>query len=379
MPRLSGKMIAMTTVLTGALVVSAAPGAAARAEDTPPEFVSVEVLTPQVDVSTGWSFATVAVHLRDAEGLPDTMEVCCTDNNALASASREIRVPGAGFIEWAVLGRSSGTRRDGVWQGSAMLSPAWSGTYTVGRIQVDDDLNGTFVFPVENGPTITVSGGDTWAVTSVRTPIKVVTGDELWRPQARVTNTVTGVPVGGARVLVVSVFEPWSQRAALSEAPGTAADAAGLWTSPVTMRSGVTPGELGELRQLTYGRRGSRGWSMQGVGCVDSTVKLQASATYSAATLSLGQSLTVTGNAWPAPAILQVGGPIILQRDMGAAGWQTVASVHPRSNGRYTLTWQPSATGSYLLRVRWPGTGGPQPCVDQTVGTTLSTTPLTVR
>jgi hypothetical protein len=373
MLRLRSTTTATGTALAGMLLVvvaAAGPaGAAARAADTPPEFVSVEVVTPRVDVGTGFGQVLVDVHFRDAEGLPDTIGPIAGDNPYAVSADRAAILPGAGFIGWRTLGRISGTGQDGVWRGSARLSPAWSGTYTVTQVQADD----TYFFPVENGPTVTVTGGESWLVTTIRTPVAVVTGNELWRPRARVINAVTGAPIGGARVLLISVFEPWLDWAWRGTAPGTAADAAGVWVSPTTQRLGDY---RGEQRALTYGSRASRGWSMQGVGCVDPTVKLQASATYSAAALRLGQQLVVDGHVWPAPSIFPVATPIALQRDMGAAGWRTVASANARSNGRYTIAWQPPTTGGYSLRVRWPGGGGT--CMAQTIGTTLATTRLTV-
>jgi hypothetical protein len=378
MLRLRSTTTATGTALAGMLFIAAAAGpagAAARADDTPPEFVSVEVVTPAVNVGTGFGEVIVDVHFRDAEGLPDTMGPIAADNPEAVSAGRAVILPGAGAIGWRTLGRISGTRQDGVWRGSARLSPAWSGTYTINQVQADDASNGTFFFPVANGPSLTVTGGQSWFVTTIRTPMAVVTGNELWRPRARVTNAATGAPIGGARVLLTTVFEPWLDWAWRGTAPGTAADAAGVWVSPTTQRFGDY---RGEQRALTYGSRGSRGWSMQGVGCVDLTVKLQASATYSAAALRLGQQLVVTGNVWPAPSIFPVGTPIALQRDMGAAGWHNVASANPRSNGRYTLAWQPPTTGSYSLRVRWPGGGSTDQCKEQTVGTTLAATRLTV-
>jgi hypothetical protein len=74
-----------------------------------------------------------------------------------------ISAAGIGFIIWDRLDRASGTRQDGVWQGTATLSPAWFGTYAVDFVQVDDDQNGQFPFTVKDGPTITVSGGERWA------------------------------------------------------------------------------------------------------------------------------------------------------------------------------------------------------------------------
>lgn len=352
-----------------AVVLPTAPVAAARAAD--PELVSVRFLTPQVDVEQGWGTVTVAVHLRYAAGLPDTMLPVYQNDptNMVTAAGGAPGLPRAAWMTWGRLDRVSGTATDGVWQNSIRVSPAWNGSYTVTQVQVTDREDDSYFLPVTNGPVVTVSGGRMWSVNSVRTPIRIVTGAERWRPQARITDTVSGSPVGGARVKLGSLFDDLEYRAHTTE-PGTAADAAGLWTSPVTW--GVQ--DMQEARHFAYGGRGNRGWSLQGIGCVDLTVKVQASATYSDTSLTGDQPLVVTGNVWPAPALGPGGeGPILLQRDLGAAGWQTLATATARQNGRYTITWIPVQPGAYSLRVRIPGNGG-APCTTGTVGTTLATT-----
>src|SRR4051812_8500194 len=95
----------MTTVAAAGLAgVLALPTAAMAADaDTPPELVSVEIVTPQVDVgnSYGMGDVIVAVHLRDAEGLPDTIQVeCCTDNHDVVTATRNVTPPEMPFLEW---------------------------------------------------------------------------------------------------------------------------------------------------------------------------------------------------------------------------------------------------------------------------------------
>ena len=81
---------------------------------------------------------------------------------------------------------------------------------------------------------------------------------------------------------------------------------------------------------------------------------------------------------WPAPSIVNVGATAVLQRDLGAAGWQTVATARPRDNGRYTITWLPLTPGNYQMRVRVPGNGSPL-CAVGSVGSTLATTAVSVR
>jgi len=364
-------VIAVLAALTTVVMLPAVPAAAARQAD--PEIVSIAV-TPQVDVSQGWGNVTVAVHVRHAVGLPDTMHPANSDNPNVVTASRGRSYPAAGYIGWTSLERVSGTATDGVWQSTVRLSPAWSGSYPVTQVQLTDVQDDVFYLPVTNGPAVTVTGGEVWSVVSVRNPIKIVTGEERWRPQAQVTNTVTGRPVGGARVRPGSIFDNLPSLSWLGTTPGNAADAAGLWTSPVTY--GVN--DRLEGLNYAYGGRGNRGWSMQGIGCDDITVKLQASSAYSDTTLVGDQPLVVTGNVWPAPSVGPGGGgPINLQRNLGSAGWQTLTTAYARSNGRYTLNWYPVQPGTYELRVRLPGNGG-QPCTTGTVGTTLTTTTVRV-
>jgi hypothetical protein len=361
-------VVALATVA----MLPAAPAVAARQD--PPEIVSIEVRTPRVDVTQGWGAATVAVHVRYGAGLPDTMRPKDVDSPNMITAYRSRGFPEAGSIAWPSLERVSGTATDGVWQSTVRLSPAWSGSYPVTQVQLTDQDGQTFYPPVANGPTITVSGSEVWSVVSVRIPVKIVTGLERWRPQARVTNTVTGRPVGGARVRAGNIFDSWPSLSWFGTAPGVAADAAGLWTSPITydVQSRI------EGLYYAYGGRGSRGWSMQGIGCDAMTVKMQASATYADTTLTDGQPLVVTGHVWPAPAIFLIDTPVNLQRNLGAAGWQTLTTSNARYSGRYTLTWYPPRPGNYQLRVSVPGSGG-APCTTATVGTTLATTAATVR
>lgn len=360
----------IATLVAAALatVVLPATAASATARAAEPEIVSIQ-LTPQVDVSQGWGDATVAVHVRHAVGLPDAMFPTSSDNTQMVTAGAGRSFPRAGMIAWPRLDRVSGTATDGVWQATVRLSPAWNGGYPVTQVQITDLEGEAFYLPVTDGPVVTVSGGEIWSVVSVRNPIKIVTGTERWRPQAQVTNTVSGNAVGGARVRPGGIFDNFPAQSQVTGDPGAAADAAGLWTSPVTY--GVH--DRLEGLNYVYGGRGGRGWSLQGIGCDDITVKLQASSTYSDTTLTGDQPLEVTGNVWPAPAIFPTGAQVLLQHNLGAAGWQTLTTANVRHSGRYTLTWLPVQPGTYELRVRVPGNGG-APCTTGTVGTTLPTT-----
>lgn len=367
--------------LAGILIV---PTAGFAADDTPPVLVSVEITTPQVDVgnSYGEGEVVVSVHLRDAEGLPDTIQGYNDESGGsldIVSASRDVHYPEMAFLDWLRLDRSSGSRQDGVWSGTAVVSPAWSGTYTVNSVYVDDDNNGQFPFTVTNGPTVTISGGQRWTANNLRVPTRVVTGKETWRPQATVRNTVTGAAVGGARIAIVSQFGDWTSQAfiAPTPAPGTAADSTGLWTSPTA----YTVSSYREERDLIYGKRGTRGYSMQGLGCLDDfTLKLQASEEFAATTIGSRESLTVTGHVWPAPSIFGGGASVLLQEDVGGGNWQTFAVTSVRSNGRYTIVAGPPPPGTYSLRIRVPGVGTGAPCSGlQSVGTNLVAVPVTVR
>lgn len=370
-----GRLRTRTTVLFAVLMALVSPAAAVGAEARADALVlvSIRVVTPQVDVSTGWGTATVVVHARHPDGLADVQIPMYGTHGGVVTATRQVEFPVAGYIGWQRLDRVSGTSVDGVWQGSIRLSPAWSGTYTVTDVHLLGLSQQTYYLPV-TGPEIVVSGGEAWAVTPVTTPVKVVTGYEQWRPQARVTNTRTGRPVGGARVRLAWIEYDEPEAVWQGSAPGTPADAAGLWTSPVTYR----PNDLVATQYHVYGGRGSRGWSLQGIGCTHITVQLQASARYADTTPSGGEPVVVTGNVWPAPAVLRTGAVVHLQRHLGPFGWRTVTTATVRDSGRYTLTWQPPQRGGHQLRVRLPGNGSPQ-CRTGTVGTTLAATTVTVR
>ncbi|MFG1609151.1 hypothetical protein [Actinoplanes sp. NPDC049265] len=368
-------MIAGVLATLLALPIAGVPASAA---DNPPELVSVEVSSDRLDVSGGSADVVALVHLRDDEGLPDLIRSNSSDNHVVVLADRDGRLPEIPWIIWPEMRRVSGTPQDGVWRTDVVtVSPAWSGTYRVRQVVIWGDTMEPTVLPVQDGPTITLTGGERWYAAPVRTPIRIVTGDETYRPQARIINSVTGAPVGGARVAETSIWNDWTGHAFVTgPAPGTAADGTGLWTSPLTYQ--VT-GELGERRQLVYARRGGRGYSQQGVGCYDVTVKMQASSSYPSGPIGAGQPLTVTGHVWPAPQIWGTGAPVWLQRDTGGGVWATVAAVEPRTNGRYTVTWTPPARGTYSLRVRVPGGGSAEPCRVQTVGTALAAGRVIVR
>lgn len=367
------RMVAAVAAGLAGLLALPAAAVAARAAIPAPDLVSAGFVTSQVDVGTtgGTNTVVLQVHLRDTADLPDVLQVrsCCDPDESPHSgiAYRVDDTPGVSFLEWDQLLRVSGTPQDGVWQGTKVVSPAWIGTYRLTRLQIDpgwENADDPFQFPITDGPTVTVTGGAMWAADWSAAPLKVVTGKEIWHPQARITSRVTGAPVGGARVVIAPEADTWYAHPTvpLQPLPGTAADRNGLWTSP-TVYPATEPDPLRVT--LVFGRRGSA-YSLQGYGCVGYTVKMQASATYSTG--------SVAGNIWPAPSILDTQSSVILQQDVGGV-WQALGSAQARANGRYTIAWTPPAAGTYTLRVRVPGIDDGGWCRGRsTAGTTLATT-----
>lgn len=334
-------MRTVAVVATALLALVPAPNRAAA----PAEVVSVTVTPSPVDTTTGFADLRIDVHLRDPDGRPAELTGDAVVH-AVAMSGTGLR---PGQIDWTRL-VNPGDTTDGVWTGIVRVAPGNAGTYAI------DEVLGE---PQWRFDPFTVAG-DRWPISTVRTPLRVVTGAEKWFPRARVR--------AGARVQL------GLDRAQVTTAPGTPSDASGVWTSPVAVPLADRRATLG-----AYGGRGSRGWSLQGATCADLTVQLQASATYPAAPITAGRPLTVTGNVWPAPSILPAeGGPLLLQRET-AAGWTTVTTAAPRATGRYTLTWQPPAPGTYTMRVRLPGGGSPLECREQSTGTTLAATTVRVR
>ncbi len=340
---------ALIAVLAAAVILSAPVAAHA---DSPTELVSARAVTPVVDTADGWAYPELEVHLRDPDGLPDQLG----QNAALATGGA---AQNPGELVWGTLNRVSGTATDGLWRGTLRVGAAWAGTYTVDQV--------VGVTTVANGPTFTVLG-DRWVATAIRQTLRVVSGQEPWYPTARITH-VDGRPADGARLQATDGFTAW---VAPSPPPGTPAGANGLWRSPTRVPVGV-----GGILDA-WGGRGSRGFSLQGVGCNDLTVKMQASSKYPAGPVARGKPVIVTGNVWPAPAILRTGGLVQLQQQT-VAGWSTVATVTPRDNGRYTLTWLSPPTGTYTLRVRRPGAGTAAVCQPYSIGTNLATATVSVQ
>jgi hypothetical protein len=345
-------MHSLRALIAAAAAVSMLAAPVAAYADSPTELVSARAVTPVVDTADGWAYPELEVHLRDPDGLPDQLG----QNAAMATGGTALN---PGELVWGTLDRVSGTATDGFWRGTLRVGAAWAGTYTVDQV--------VGVGTVANGPTFTVLG-DRWVATAVRQTLRVVSGKEPWYPTARITH-VDGRPVGGARIEAAGGWTAWVPA---GTPPGTPADAAGLWTSPT--RVPVSTGGILDA----WGGRGSRGFSLQGIGCDDLTVKLQASSKYPAGSVTGGNPVIVTGNVWPAPAILRTGGLVQLQQQT-AAGWLTVAVVTPRDNGRYTLTWKSPPTGTSTVRVRRPGAGTPAACQPYSIGTTLAASTVTVR
>lgn len=329
------------------------------------------------EVVGGFVTLAVTVDLQDSAGLPDVIAPQWIDAPyavvAVAADRREA-------VLWPTLTRVAGSETDGTWRGLVEVAPMWAGrTYAVESLhlvrsdgeQVDLGVGpGTGVA----GATFSVAGQPTWDVVPDRTPVRVVSGQERWTPGITVVNRDTRQPVSGAAIGVQHVFGP-APSARLQTPPGLGAtDSRGRW-------SGSPEGVVGVDRPfyLAYGKRGTRGWSLEDRTCLEPTVKIQANSRYTV----LGgdgsgdrSSVVVEGNVWPAPVIHSAGyGPVHLQRRAADGSWQVVATANARANGRYTVTWADAPAGRHELRIRRPGItdvcGG-------SAGTNLASVPVTV-
>jgi hypothetical protein len=358
-----------TTTALLALLLLVGPVADGVAE-TPTEVVSARLLPSTVDPADGFATVVVEVHLRDPDGLADRMRPVSIDAPFAAVATTE---DGTRAIGWPELVRVAGSATDGTWRGVVEVTPYWaSHRYTLATVQAVAADGTTEHVTVVGGPTATVSGAQAWGIRPIREPVRVVTGDERWIPRAQVVDLRTGVPVAGAGVDIRRQFDLLVPRRTTAPPTTTATD--GTWAGP--SRSVLTD----DLHVVAYGRRGSRGHSLEDAGCLGVTVKLQARAQFSTTSLRPGGTLTVTGNGWPAPAIHPMGyGSVHLQRAVDGR-WATIASSRVRDNGRYTLTW-PAERGTWSLRVRRPGQvfwGVDRACA-ASIGTSLAPVEVVVR
>ena len=272
---------------------------------------------------------------------------------------------------WGDLTRVSGTPTDGVWAASVKVSAHWSGPWrlrsliaTSGIENIDADLTGF-------GVTLDLGTADLppWKIAAAPAgPVLVVTGKETWVPRVRVTNRATGAGLAAA----MGQDSPYDYYPPPAQLPASAltarADGAGYWSAP---RIPLTPPDAPTLI-VAYGGRGSRGLSFEAEACVRPLVKWQANEKVAVS----GRTVTISGNAWPAPSIYAAANPAIhLQRLVGST-WTTMTSARVRDNGRYTLTWTAPGAGTYQVRAYKPG--GQVEC-STSLGTVLAAVPVTLR
>ena len=280
---------------------------------------------------------------------------------------------------WETLTRVSGTPTDGVWRGSTLVSPIFSGSWLVTTIRDYGTSDSFDVLDISAlGETVELGSPPqpTWtAEPAPAGPVKVVTGSETWVPRARITNRESGAGVP-AFWLDYNFFGEPVLKPSVQVAPGTPlpnADAQGyltLSTKPVKYQDGQSSRHVIHV----YGGRGSRGYSWEAGTVLWPYVKWQASQRFAVS----GHTVTASGNAWPAPAIYFAANPTIhLQQLFGRSAWRTVASAQVRSNGRYTITWTAPTSGPQVLRVYKPGGTSPNGFA-HSAGTILGAVTVTV-
>jgi hypothetical protein len=205
------------------------------------------------------------------------------------------------------------------------------------------------------------------------TPVKVVTGNEVWTPRARVTDRSAGTSIRAP-------WTPWRggdpfnlpQSTLPVGTPLQQADAGGYLTLPAQPVVGAG-GELDRPFVHVYGRYGSRGYAWHAATALFPYVKWQANSRFAVS----GRTVTVTGNAWPAPAVYDAANTNIHLQRLVNGTWVTVATSNVRQSGRYTLTWAGPA-GQVILRIYKPG-GSEYYGLDRSEGTKLASVTLTLR
>jgi len=338
-------------MIAGVASVASAPPAAAAVT------VGEVVVTPAAaGLENGFTRLVVDVSLQSTEPLEDVL------SNGHTGGGEEYtillrRVDDAPWLQdaesadestgWTTLTRVSGSATDGVWRGTTTAVPGHTGVWlvtTFGTVTTEAvDLS-------DRGITVTIGdpeAGPPWVVRPVfGTPITIVTGQETWRPQARVTDRADGSPIS-------AVWTSWAPSGSTLPQPwypaGSSfrqADAAGYIT--LTPES-VTPEDFPPNVQV-YGRYGSRGYAWQGATILVPYVKWQANSRFTVS----ARTVTVTGNAWPAPSVHAAANRNIHLQQLVNGTWVTVATGTVRDTGRYTMTWTGPA-GHVTLRVYKPG------------------------
>jgi hypothetical protein len=377
--RVEGAIVnARRLVVFGALAVllTGQPLPPVHAADTPIEMLAASVTPPGGSTDTGFLTLRLTVELTytDPEGLPETINLDAVARRTTTGLADYWRLP---HIVWRALTQVSGTPNHGVWSSSTVVTRAYAGSYRfAGLTDLSPGPGPDMDVPAPDGPTITITASDVWDVRTTTAPVKVVTGHEPWTPTALVTSRSSGTPVAAwTSTIYLMSDEGWVVRVGSSTEPGNRLAANGVyreWPLPADFQE--DPAAL-----QFWARRGSRGWSLEAMGHpLCAAVKIQANSRYSRLSVSHAAMLTVSGNAFPAPAIHELFPPgemlVHLQR-LTLDEWHTVATSYVRSNGRYDVTWSPDRVGIQQMRIRVPGKV--EGCAAH-VGTNLASVAVTV-
>ncbi len=373
--------IVLTVVAVAAALLLPAPPAVAAGF----EVVDATVLPAASDLRTGLARVQLVLALTSDTPLPDVIAVdqdwptnafaLPLDDAPWARASET-----APFrLDWATLTRIDGTSTGGRWQAVADVASGWTGRWRLAGVRDPfssapvDDLD--FVDVTGLGATTVVGDpgtGPRWSVENASVPVRVVSGEEFWTQRVRVTDRADGAGVGAFVDPTVSQFGPPGRLPVGADLLRASPD--GLLTlGQQTVVSGSLSAEVS-----AYGGRGTRGFSLEGMACTAPVVKWQANQRFSVS----GRSVTVNGNAWPAPGVYAAANDGVRLQQLVGRTWRTVGDGQVRYNGRYDMTWTAPTAGTLVLRVRKPGgqadSGRGQFC-GYSVGTTLAAVTVVTR
>lgn len=371
-----GICVGTACVLGLALLTGAGPASAAVATF---EVTDAVLLPAAPDLTTGLARVQVVLTLSSDTAIPDVIGVDVDwPSNVVARPLDDAPWAREGEtapfrMDWGVLSRIDGTSTDGRWQAVTHVSPGWTGTWLL------DGVRDPSVTPIDDRAFVDVSGlgatvvvgdpatGPRWSMTNASEPVRVVTGQEYWLERVRVTDRDSGAGISAFVDPSTSQFGPAGRLPAGSDLLRASPD--GYLT--LGQRPVVSGSQSAEVS--AYGGRATRGFSLEAMACTAPVVKWQAN---QRAAVS-GRTVTVTGNAWPAPAILAAANDVVRLQQLVGRTWRTVAVGNVRYNGRYTMIWNAPTSGSQLLRVYKPGgvndTGRGQIC-GSSVGSTLAAT-----
>jgi hypothetical protein len=368
--------------VVGLIALTGATGLTATAAAQEVTLVGVTFTPSKLDVATGFATATLDLALQSDQPIADSFGSCEIDTGSVygtaVAGSRPWVAAGeqpVGWIEWAgSLTRVSGSPTDGVWRTTAPseFSPAFTGSWTVSSFVNPFDCSGH----IRVGPSGAFAVGSAerppWKVMQAPLrPVKVVTGKELWTPRVRVTDRLTGagIPAFITYPCSTCVFYQVARAHFSVRHPPPRADSSGYWSHQPQMVSN-DPFEAAGIVQA-WGNRGTGGYSLEAEGCVRPWVKWQANERVTTS----GRTITITGNAWPAPSSFFSPTPFIRFQVLTNGRWTTVTSAALRSTGRYTLNWTAPTASTFQVRAYKPGSAG---CYSS-VGTVLPAVDVVVR